>query len=467
MDKICPVVPLPLDEVVLADLMEDAKDFAFSHGLVFKLRKVLPYDYSVTFIPFALLPSPWPKDQYDMVCQLQKDINLIYYRVSNNFDFLKKSLQQICEFDEWTRRLWQIYERTYESQKDVLSLCIMRSDYMVGHDGLAKQIEVNTISAGFGGVSPIMLAQHKYIMSKLHLHNFRRALPENAGTRVALGLAQAWEAYGNREAVICFVVEDVVYNTYDQRQKELALTEKYGIDTHLIVRKKNSDLLRVCVKDGKLFLDNIEIAVVYMRTWYDPSQINSEELWRIRELIEKSRAIKCPNIAWHLSGSKKIQQELARPGVLERFCDDVEQVRRVRSVFAGLYVLEEAKTLEMVLADPERFVLKPQREGGGHNIYGRDIVPFLKSLPAPRRHEFIAMDIIEPVSCKNYLVNRDKITFTEVANELGIFGYVLGDFRRIVHNEANCGWIFRAKDAKSTEGGIAAGYGHLDSPSLV
>lgn len=102
--------------------------------------------------------------------------------------------------------------------------------------------------------------------------------------------------------MICFVVEDVVYNTYDQRQKELALTEKYGIDTHLIVRKKNSDLLQVCVKDGKLFLDNIEIAVVYMRTWYDPSQINSEELWRIRELIEKSRAIKCPNIAWHLSG---------------------------------------------------------------------------------------------------------------------------------------------------------------------
>lgn len=66
-----------------------------------------------------------------------------------------------------------------------------------------------------------------------------------------------------------------------------------------------------------------------------------------------------------VAGSKKIQQELARPGVLERFCDDVEQVRRVRSVFAGLYVLEETKTFEMVLADPERFVLKPQREGGG------------------------------------------------------------------------------------------------------
>lgn len=77
-------------------------------------------------------------------------------------------------------------------------------------------------------------------------------------------------------------------------------------------------------------------------------------------------------------------------------------------------IKKDFKSLYNVIKRPVVFL--------GHNIYGRDIVPFLKSLPAPRRHEFIAMDIIEPVSCKNYLVNRDKITFTEVANELGIFG---------------------------------------------
>lgn len=31
------------------------------------------------------------------------------------------------------------------------------------------------------------------------------------------------------------------------------------------------------------------------------------------------------------------------------------------------------KAVEMALKYPEKFVLKPQREGGGNNIYGQDI----------------------------------------------------------------------------------------------
>lgn len=33
--------------------------------------------------------------------------------------------------------------------------------------------------------------------------------------------------------------------------------------------------------------------------------------------IEKSRAVKCPDIACNLAGVKKVQQVLALPGVLE------------------------------------------------------------------------------------------------------------------------------------------------------
>lgn len=89
MDKIRPLIDLPIAADHLAELVEDAKDFAFSRGLVFKPKEGLPYEYAVTFIPFTLLPSPWPKDQYDVVSQLQKDINVIYYRASNDFEFLK------------------------------------------------------------------------------------------------------------------------------------------------------------------------------------------------------------------------------------------------------------------------------------------------------------------------------------------------------------------------------------------
>ncbi|KAF8392492.1 hypothetical protein HHK36_022834 [Tetracentron sinense] len=39
--------------------------------------------------------------------------------------------------------------------------------------------------------------------------------------------------------------------------------------------------------------------------------------WRARLLMEQSSPIKCPSISYHLAGTKKIQQELAKPTVLE------------------------------------------------------------------------------------------------------------------------------------------------------
>jgi glutathione synthase len=41
--------------------------------------------------------------------------------------------------------------------------------------------------------------------------------------------------------------------------------------------------------------------------------------WMARLLLEQSSVVKCPSISYHLAGAKKIQQELAKPGVLERY----------------------------------------------------------------------------------------------------------------------------------------------------
>jgi hypothetical protein len=35
-------------------------------------------------------------------------------------------------------------------------------------------------------------------------------------------------------------------------------------------------------------------------------------------MLERSRAVKCPSIAYQLVGAKKVQQVLAEPGRLER-----------------------------------------------------------------------------------------------------------------------------------------------------
>jgi len=42
--------------------------------------------------------------------------------------------------------------------------------------------------------------------------------------------------------------------------------------------------------------------------------------------MECSLAIKCPSIHYHLAGTKKVQQALAQPEMLERFISDPEEV---------------------------------------------------------------------------------------------------------------------------------------------
>jgi glutathione synthase len=53
-----------------------------------------------------------------------------------------------------------------------------------------------------------------------------------------------------------------------------------------------------------------------------------------RTLIESSTASKCPTVAYQLAGSKKVQQDLAAPGVVERFMGQ-QQGSELRQLFAG------------------------------------------------------------------------------------------------------------------------------------
>ena len=86
----------------------------------------------------------------------------------------------------------------------------------------------------------------------------------------------------------------------------------------------------------------------------------------------------------HLAGAKKVQQVLAQPGVVEAWLEDEMKAQSMRACFAGMYPAREVVEgkVENVLADvlehPLKYVLKPQREGGGYNIWGEEIVDTLK-----------------------------------------------------------------------------------------
>ena len=78
---------------------------------------------------------------------------------------------------------------------------------------------------------------------------------------------------------------------------------------------------------------------------YHPDQYPTSLEWDARLMMEISMAIKSPNINYHLAGTKKVQQELARPGNLEKFLGDKAQIKSVRDIFTGLYPLDNVSSL--------------------------------------------------------------------------------------------------------------------------
>ena len=298
-------------------------------------------------------------------------------------------------------------------------------------------------------------------------------------------------------SIILFIVEDVTHNICDQRFLEFEIRRKHP--EIRVVRKTLTEVAkegRLRGEERRLVVGQDEVAVVYFRCGYSPDQYPTEAEWEARLVMERSRAVKSPSIHLHLAGTKKVQQELARPGVLEKFVRDPAEVEAIRRVFTGLYPVDKSeegkKAFAAALSEPDKFVLKPQREGGGNNVYGQDIGPFLRKIQdSSERDAFILMDRIRPPKTKNYLLRAGAETkdVKEVISELGVFGYVIGTGENITANKQvliifrskipvsisrfylsfflQVGHMLRTKLADVNEGGVAAGSGALDSVYLV
>lgn len=107
------------------------------------------------------------------------------------------------------------------------------------------------------------------------------------------------------------------------------------------------------------FRNDIIVSVVYFRAGYEPGDYPTQKEWDARYLIEKSAAIKCPSIQYHLAGTKKVQQALAKPGILNRFLTDDIKIKAISDIFTGLYAMdhnteEGQNSLRMVLTNPTK-----------------------------------------------------------------------------------------------------------------
>ncbi|XP_040009734.1 glutathione synthetase isoform X2 [Xiphias gladius] len=420
------------------ELADVAKDAALLQGVLMRIQETPNSSEVVTYAPFTLFPTPVPKAAFLQALAVQTHFNALVDKISQDPDFLRDALASTIAVDDFTARLYRIHQQILkEGRSQSIMLGLNRSDYMLDQkeDGTSslKQIEINTFAASFGGLSSRSPDVHR--------------------------------------AVVMFLVEESQRNIFDQRYIENELWKR-DIPS---IRKQFDDVCKTgsLDQDKRLFVDGLEVAVVYFRNGYMPQNYVSEQTWDARLLMERSLAVKCPDIATHLAGTKKVQQVLARPGVLEKFFPDQPQVvEQIRATFAGLYTLdmgpEGDKTVAMALAAPDQFVLKPQREGGGNNIYGSQICQVLEELKeSTERMAYILMDKIHPNPAQNYLLRRDTpLQISNCLSELGVFGAYVRKGKDMVMNEC-VGHLLRTKSSEQSDGGVAAGVAVLDNPLLV
>ncbi|CAH2242985.1 jg13428 [Pararge aegeria aegeria] len=184
-------------------------------------------------------------------------------------------------------------------------------------------------------------------------------MPENrALSGLCSGIIEAYDLFGVPSAIILFVVEEISYNICDQRFHEFEISEKRP--EIMIYRRTLTEIYEETTLNDKkqLILDGHTVAVVYYRSGYEPAQYPSTREWDARLRVERSTAIKCPSIHYQLAGTKKVQQALAAPGVLEKFMGAGAATGRVRDIFTGLYSLDfdenGERAVDMALADTER-----------------------------------------------------------------------------------------------------------------
>ena len=86
------------------------------------------------------------------------------------------------------------------------------------------------------------------------------------------------------------------------------------------------------------------------------------------------------------------------------------------------------------MRNPQNFVLKPQREGGGNNYYGDEIQKILTEIKDKKeRTAYILMNRIRPPVQSNYLIKaydnpeeeQSQLELVDLICELGIFGVII------------------------------------------
>ena len=365
-------------------VQKESIENAIEQAKLFGILKYLP-DGELTHAPFSLSPYSISTSDLQEMIELTPYFSELMINVSQDWGFLDETLSPISKTDPFLKMLLDLREHEVSQSRQLL---VQRNDFFLikddigkgGHDSSSsgedtsasalRQVEINTVSASF----PFLITQ----LTRLHQHIFEQIIPNNPLKPVVDSFAKAIMDYGSTDAIMLLVSQPAESNRFDQLGLEQLLWDEYKIQT---VRKTLTEIYENgSLSEGHLILAGKKVAITYYRAGYTPEDFSTSCAIKGRQLIEASSTIQVPDLAMQLAGMKKIQQVLTRPEILSNFVSE-EISKRFRKTFVGMHSLDEIietpegeiSASEWASINPEKYVLKPQREGGGNNYFGKDI----------------------------------------------------------------------------------------------
>lgn len=504
------------------DRVREIQDYRLTHGMLLKhverhnghlstwdrlsrhiskqspKQKQAPITSSTRPLAVSVLPTAFPRTHFEHAQKLQTCFNELYIQVANDHTWLSEVLSPLLKHDAFLASLWRIYEdvRSHGRRQNVV--CgIFRSDYMLdAAQSCLKQVEMNVFSAsGFA---------HAQNVGKMHRH-LQRAfseqadLPENNNMdgiadmlveadsiyrrqpnqvleEAAAGASETSHSTKPRKTCVLMIVQPQNFNIADERPIEYAVWDG-GVSCYRCEWQDISTRTHLSADSTLMFRTPtpLEVSVIYYRAGYEAHEYDSRGS-EARTRLELSKAIKCPDIATHLTTCKTVQQALTRPTTLGRFLPH-DKIQMVRETFVEMHTLDgtpEGLRARNLATDSQKvvdYVLKANGDGGGHNVYRKDIPAFLAATAEENWCTFTMMKLIKPPQSFGVLMTPDDIYKGQVVSELGVLGTCIWENKRtaqdaeVLRNEC-VGWTLKTKPSNVDGMMVVKGLGAMDCPSL-
>ena len=451
---------------------------AIERAKLFGMLNYLPSG-KLTHSPFSLSPFSISNSELKEMTELTSHFSKLMIDVSQNWEFLEEHLNPIAKNDHFIRMLLDLRKKEVTQNKQLL---IQRNDFFLvnneqinlnkaNHKGFEdpsesflRQVEINTVSVSF----PFLISQlsklHKYFYEQKKLE---KIIKNNPIKHVVDAFAKAHETYDSKDSIILIVVKTNENNRFDQIGLEHLLWDLHKIKT---VRKSLSEIYENCrLNNGHLVLDDKIVALTYYRAGYSPNDFFENSAIKGRQIIEASSTIQVPNLSIQLAGMKKIQQLLTKPKILSEFVPP-EVSKLILKTFVKIHTLDEIidtpegmlPAYEWLSLNPNKYVLKPQREGGGNNFFGKEISNVLSKINEKTLNTYVLMEKINARVHPAILVVDGQAEQLSCVSEVGRYGICSAE-KGIVINNNDIGYLVRTKSENVNEGGVSAGFACLNS----